>query len=43
MIKQNVSISMFEMSWIYVIPAGIYLLKVRNLVTLEQGVGTIQS
>ena len=33
-----VSINVFEMFWIYVI-----LLKVSNLVTLDQGVRTIQS
>ena len=39
-----VSITVSETFWIYnVIPAGIYLLKVNNLVTLEQGVRTVQS
>ena len=38
-----VSINLSEMFWIYLIPVGIYVLKLNNLVTLEQGVRTIQS
>ena len=42
-VDYKISINVSETFEVYVIPAGIYLLKVNTLVTLEQGVRTVQS